>query len=118
MSGAGVDPGERARILLLRGDELLAAGTPESLDEAMLAYQGGLEVAREPGVEDADLPRAFEERIAVVRRRLKPGSEEEDEPDDDGAGSGRDERPESADVRAGEPSEGDDRADEAEPESG
>ena len=118
MSGAGVDPGERARILLLRGDELLAAGTPESLDEAMLAYQGGLEVAREPGVEDADLPRAFEERIAVVRRRLlEPGSEEEDEPDNDGAAE-RDERSESADVRAGEPSEGDDRADEAEPESG
>src|SRR5215208_6915497 len=86
MSGAGVDPGERARILLLRGDELLAAGTPESLDEAMLAYQGGLEVAREPGVEDAELPRLFEDRIAAVRRRLEPGADAEEAPDDDPVG--------------------------------
>ena len=79
MSGAGVDPGERARVLLLRGDELLAAGTPESLDEAMLAYQGGLEVAREPGVDDDDLARVLEERIATVRRRLESEPDEEDE---------------------------------------
>ena len=79
MSGAGADPAERARILLLRGDELLASGTPESLDEAMLAYQGGLEVAREPGVEDAELPGLFEQRIADVRRRLDPSAADEGE---------------------------------------
>ena len=79
MSGAGVDPAERARILLLRGDELLASGTPESLDEAMLAYEGGLEVAREPGVDDAELPGLFEQRIADVRRRLDPSTADEDE---------------------------------------
>jgi hypothetical protein len=79
MSGAGIDPAERARVLLLRGDELLAAGTPESLDEALLAYKGGLEVAREPGVEDAELPRELEERIASVRRRLDPGADDEEE---------------------------------------
>jgi hypothetical protein len=83
VSGAGVDPGERARILLMRGDELLAAGTPESLDEAMLAYQGGLEVAREPDVDDAELPSVFEERIARVRSRLEPGGDEDDEAGDE-----------------------------------
>jgi hypothetical protein len=89
VSGAGADPAERARILLLRGDELLASGTPESLDEAMLAYQGGLEVAREPGVEDAELPGLFEQRIADVRRRLDPSAADEGEGDEEVAVRGR-----------------------------
>jgi hypothetical protein len=86
VSGAGVDPAERARVLLLRGDELLASGGPESLDEALLAYQGGLEVAREPGVDDEELPRLFEQRIATVRSRLEGGLEEEEE-EEEGQGS-------------------------------
>jgi hypothetical protein len=104
VSGAGVDPSERARVLLLRGDELLRSASPESLDEALLAYRGGLEVAREPGVEDDVLPRVLEERIATVEARLEGRSEEgEDEADEtapeaatgeegDGPTDGREER--------------------------
>jgi hypothetical protein len=106
VSGAGIDPAERARILLLRGDELLASGTPESLDEAMLAYQGGLEVAREPGVEDAELPGLFEQRIADVRRRLDPSAADEDE----------DEGGEPADEEVPDRGRGDARGNDAEPE--
>jgi hypothetical protein len=91
VSGAGVDPAERARILLLRGDELLASGTPESLDEAMLAYEGGLEVAREPGVDDGELPGLFEQRIADVRRRLDPSTADEEEAEDEAGEPGDEE---------------------------
>jgi hypothetical protein len=84
VSGAGIDPSERARVLLLRGDELLRSGSPESLDEALLAYRGGLEVAREPGVEDRELPRILEERIATVEARLEGRADEEDGESDDG----------------------------------
>jgi hypothetical protein len=99
VSGAGVDPSERARVLLLRGDELLRSGSPESLDEALLAYRGGLQVAREPGVEDDDLPRVLEERIATVEARLEGRTDEEKEESDDG----EDEAPagEEGDARTG-----------------
>ncbi|MBA3420967.1 MAG: hypothetical protein H0U12_03600 [Thermoleophilaceae bacterium] len=74
MSGAGVDPADRARVLLLRGDQLLESGSPESLDEALLAYQGGLELAEDPSVADDELRRTFEERVATARERLGGGS--------------------------------------------
>jgi hypothetical protein len=73
MSGAGIDPGERARVLLLRGDELLESGRPESLDEALLAYQGALELAAEPSVADDELRRILEERVDTARDRLARG---------------------------------------------
>ncbi len=73
MSGAGVDPADRARVLLLRGDQLLESGSPESLDEALLAYQGGLELAEDPSVADDELRRTFEERVATARERLGGG---------------------------------------------
>jgi hypothetical protein len=71
MSGAGVDPSERARIMLLRGDELLESEGPESLDEALLAFQGGLEVATE--ADDDELVAMLETRVATVRARLGEG---------------------------------------------
>ncbi len=73
MTGAGVDPGERARVLLLRGDELLESGRPESLDEALLAYQGALELAADPSVADDELQRLLEERVETARDRLARG---------------------------------------------
>ncbi len=73
MSGAGIDPGERARVLLLRGDELLESGRPESLDEALLAYQGALELAADPSVADDELRRLLEERVEMARERLTRG---------------------------------------------
>ena len=84
MSGAGIDPTERARVMLVRGDELMRSGNPESLDEALLAYEGGLEVAREPGADDEDLTRLFEDRIAAVRARLGGGGGGEDAAADSG----------------------------------
>jgi hypothetical protein len=99
----------------MRGDELLAAGTPESLDEAMLAYQGGLEVAREPGVDDDELPRLFEERLATVRDRLDPsaGDDEDESGEEDTGARARDEETtdeepprEHRDAAAGEPGTG------------
>lgn len=73
MSGAGVDPADRARVLLLRGDQLLESGSAESLDEALLAYQGGLELAEDPSVADDELRQTFEERVATARERLGGG---------------------------------------------
>ncbi len=73
MSGAGIDPGERARVLLLRGDELLESGGPESLDEALLVYQGALELAADPNVADDELRRTLEERVDTARDRLARG---------------------------------------------
>ena len=73
MSGAGVDPVERVRVLLLRGDELLESGSAESLDEAMLAYQGALDLAAGPNVADDELRSTLEERIATTRDRLGRG---------------------------------------------
>ena len=74
MSGAGIDPGERARVLLLRGDELLESGRPESLDEALLAYRGALELAADPSVADDELRRILEERVDTTRDRLARGA--------------------------------------------
>ncbi len=74
MSGAGIDPGERARVLLLRGDELLESGRPESLDEALLAYRGALELAADPSVGDDELCRILEERVDTARDRLARGA--------------------------------------------
>ncbi len=73
MSGAGVDPVDRVRVLLLRGDELLESGSPESLDEALLTYQGALDLAADPSVADDELRRTLEERIATTRDRLAGG---------------------------------------------
>jgi hypothetical protein len=73
MSGAGIDPGERARVLLLRGDELAQSGRPESLEEALLAYQGALELAADATVADDDLSRLLEERVDATRERLAGG---------------------------------------------
>ena len=73
MTGAGIDPGERARVLLLRGDELLESGGPESLEEALLAYEGALELAADPSVADDDLRRLLEERVDTARERLAGG---------------------------------------------
>lgn len=73
MSGAGIDPGERARVLLLRGDQMLESGSPESLDEALLAYQGALELAAAPDVADDELRRILEERVDTARERLARG---------------------------------------------
>ncbi len=73
MTGAGIDPGERARVLLLRGDQMLESGSPESLDEALLAYQGALELAADPSVADDELRRLLEERVETARDRLARG---------------------------------------------
>ena len=73
MSGAGIDPGERARVLLLRGDQMLESGSPESLDDALLAYQGALELAADPSVADDELRRILEERVDTARDRLARG---------------------------------------------
>lgn len=73
MSGAGIDPGERARVLLLRGDELLESRGPESLEEALLAYRGALELAADPSVADEDLRRLLEERVDSTRALLESG---------------------------------------------
>jgi len=73
MSGAGIDPVDRVRVLLLRGDELLESGGPESLDEALLAYRGALDLAADPSVADDELRRTLEERIATTRDRLAGG---------------------------------------------
>jgi hypothetical protein len=70
MSGAGVDPTERVQTLLLRGDELLASGDPESLDEALLAYEGARDAAGNPAV-GSELRTVVEERLASVRERLE-----------------------------------------------
>jgi hypothetical protein len=73
MSRAGVDPSERVQVLLLRGDELLEAGGPESLDEAVLAYEGARDAAADPAVGD-DLRAVVDERLAGARERLEPGA--------------------------------------------
>jgi hypothetical protein len=78
VSGAGVDPSERAEVLLLRAEELLASATPESLDEAVLALEGARDAAGETGVEPA-LRERIDERLASARARRD--GEEEDEPD-------------------------------------
>ena len=83
MSGAGVDPSERAEILLLRAEELLASGAPESVDEAVLALEGAQDVAQGAGV-DQGLRDRIERQLADARvRRDGRGSEadgEEPEP--------------------------------------
>lgn len=76
MSGAGVDPAERAEVLLLRAEELLASDDPESVDEAVLALEGAQDAAGETGV-DQGLRDRIEERLADARAR-RDG--EEDEP--------------------------------------
>ena len=68
MSGAGIDPGERAEILLLRAEELLAGDGPESLDEAVLALEGAQDVAAGSGV-DAEVRERIDERLAHARAR-------------------------------------------------
>ncbi len=73
MSGAGVDPVDRVRVLLLRGDELLESGSPESLDEALLVYQGALDLAADPSVADDELRSILEERVDTARDRLARG---------------------------------------------
>jgi hypothetical protein len=73
MSGAGVDPSERVQVLLLRGDELLEAGGPESLDEAVLAYEGARAAAADPAVGD-DLRAVVDGRLATARERREHGA--------------------------------------------
>jgi hypothetical protein len=79
MSGAGVDPGERAEVLLLRAEELLAGEGPERLDEAVLALEGAEDVAKGSGV-DQGLRARIAERLADARARRdaaepEPGSD-------------------------------------------
>jgi len=68
VSGAGIDPGERAEVLLLRAEELLASGGPESLDEAVLALEGAQDAAGGSGVDPA-LRERIDERLASARAR-------------------------------------------------
>lgn len=68
MSGAGADPGERAEVLLLRAEELLAGDGPEALDEAVLALEGAQDAAGGAGVDPA-LRERIEGRLADARTR-------------------------------------------------
>ena len=68
MSGAGVDPAERAEVLLLRAEELLAGAGPESVDEAVLALEGAQDVAAGSGV-DPGLRERIDQRLAHARAR-------------------------------------------------
>ena len=68
MSGAGVDPGQRAEVLLLRAEELLAGNGPEALDEAVLALEGAQHAAGGSGVDPA-LRERVEGRLSEARGR-------------------------------------------------
>jgi hypothetical protein len=79
VSGAGVDPGERAQVMLLRAEELLASDAPESLDEAVLALEGAQDIAGGARV-DEGLRSTIETRLAEARAR-RDGEEPGPDPD-------------------------------------
>jgi hypothetical protein len=79
MTESGADPGERAQILLLRAETLLASGAPESVDEAVLALEGARDAASTSGV-DAGLRRTIETRLEWARIR-RDGREPEQSTD-------------------------------------
>ena len=69
MTLGGPDPGERVRVLLLRGDSLLRSTRPEHLERALEAFEDARAVAADPSVEDG-LRELVEERIAEARRLI------------------------------------------------
>jgi hypothetical protein len=75
MTGAEADPSERAEVLLLRAEELLQSGGPESRDEAALALEGARDAAQAEGVDQA-LRDRIDQHLAEARRgdnRREPG---------------------------------------------
>ena len=65
----GPPPGERVRVLLLRGDGILRSTRPERLDRALELFEDAREVAAEASL-DASVRELVERRIAEVRRLI------------------------------------------------
>ena len=69
MTLGGPDPGERVRVLLLRGDSIMKSTRPERFERALEAFEDARDVAADPSV-DEGMRELVEGRIAEAHRLI------------------------------------------------